>query len=95
MPVPKGSGKHGRPAFGQAAHIIAKFGGEARLAGLIGVSRITLYRWQMQPPAGTNGLIPNHQREKIVSVARMDGVLLTAEDWDQRRIRYEQPQEVA
>ena len=90
MPVPKGSGKHGRPAFGQAAHIVRKFGGEVALANLIGCSRITVFRWQYQPPAGTNGLIPHHQREAIVKIARLQGVLLTEEDWEQRRIVYKQ-----
>jgi len=88
MPVPKGSGKYGRPAFGQAAHIIAKFGGELTLAGLIGCSRITVFRWQYAPPAGTNGLVPNHQQAKITAIAREQGVLLTADDWAPRRIRY-------
>ena len=86
MPVPKGSGQHGRPAFGQAAHIIAKFGGEAQLAALIGCSRITCFRWQYAPPAGTNGLVPNHQQAAINKVARLQGVLLTADDWQPRRI---------
>lgn len=93
MPVPKGSGQHAKPAFGQAAHIIRKFGGEAKLASLIGCSRITCFRWQYAPPAGTNGLIPNHQREAINKVARLEGVLLTADDWDQRRIHYKRDEQ--
>jgi hypothetical protein len=93
MPVPKGSGKYARPMFGQAAHIIRKFGGEARLATLLTqagwpTNRVTLYRWNYSAPAGTNGLVPTHQRARIVQIARMDGVLLTDQDWDQRRIHY-------
>lgn len=88
MPAPKGTGRYAQPSFGQAAHIIRKFGGESKLASLIGISRIAVYRWNYTPPAGTNGLIPNHRRAEIVRVAREQGVLLTDDDWSLRRIRY-------
>lgn len=95
MPVPKGSGAHGKPMFGQAAHIIGKFGNPAKLAELLTaagfpLSRIAIYRWTYQPPAGTNGLVPNHWREPLTRIARLEGVLLTEEDWAQRRIVYKQ-----
>lgn len=95
MPVPQGSGAHGKPMFGQAHHIIAKFGGPQKLSALLTeaghpVSRIAIFRWRYRPPAGTNGLVPNHWRGPITKIARIQGVLLTDDDWDQRRIIYKQ-----
>lgn len=94
MPVPKGSGRYSRPSYGQAAHIIQKFGGEAALAKLIGISRIQVYRWTYARPVGTDGLIPNAPRLKIEKVARLHGVLLTPEDWEASRIKYDDQPEV-
>lgn len=87
MATPKGSSAFNRIHFGQARHIIDKFGGEAALATLIGVHRTAVYRWNYEPPRGTNGLIPHHQRIKIVQAARLEGVLLTEDDWLLRRIK--------
>lgn len=81
MPTPKNSGQWAFPEFNQAAKIIARFGSEAKLAKAIGISRISCFRWQYKRPAGSDGLIPTAQIEKIKAAARMEGVLLRPEDW--------------
>lgn len=85
----RGKGAHGRPKYNQAAKIIAKFDGEAALARILGISRVTPYRWQYAPPGGTDGLIPSHWVDAINKAARIYGVLLTELDWAPERIRYE------
>ena len=80
MPHKRNRGRYGCPTYNQAGKIIARFGGEAALAKLIGVSRITLYRWQYARPYGSDGLIPTAQIEKIRSIARVEGVLLRPEE---------------
>lgn len=77
----RNSGQFGCPTYNQAQKVVARFGGEAKLAALIGVSRVSVYRWQMRRPYGSDGLIPSVQIEKIKAVARLEGVLLRPEDW--------------
>lgn len=81
MPRARNQGQHGLPTYNQAAKVIARFGGEAKLANLIGVSRISLYRWQYRRPYGSDGLIPSAQIEKIKACARLEGILIRDEDW--------------
>lgn len=81
MPPRKNTGQFGCPTYNQAAKIVARFGGEAKLAALIGVSRISVYRWSYRRPYGSDGLIPTAQIEKIKAVARHEGVLIRPEDW--------------
>lgn len=88
MPKHRGSGKYGRPLYNQAAKVITKFGNEITLADLLGVSRITVYRWQYAKPYGTDGLIPSSATERIVLLAREQGILITAQDWVPERIDY-------
>jgi hypothetical protein len=90
MPVKRGNGKYGKPTYNQAAKIIAKFGGEAKLAEIVGCSRITAFRWQYQRPYGSDGLIPSAMVEPIQKVARVHGVLLTPSDWLPERINYDE-----
>lgn len=90
----KGFGQYGKPNYGQAARIIAKFGGERALANLLTesgykIDRISVYRWTYARPAGTDGLIPQKQRPRIEAIARYQGVLLQPKDWEAERIRYD------
>ena len=89
MPKQRNNGQFGQPTYNQAQKVIARFGGEAKLARLIGLSRVTLYRWQYRRPYGSDGLIPTAQIEKIKGVARTEGILLRPEDWVPETIRYE------
>lgn len=89
MPRTRNLGKHGRPTYNQAAKIIRRFGGEARLAKLIGLQRPSVYRWQYQRPYGSDGLIPSEHVEKIKAVARIEGVLVRPEDWVPEVVRYD------
>ena len=90
MPKLRHLGKFGRPTYDQAKKIVARFGGETYLAKLIGVSRITIYRWQYQRPRGTDGLIPARNIARIRAAARTDGVLLRPEDWVPTAVIYDE-----
>lgn len=89
MPRIRNQGEYGRPTYNQAAKIVARFGGEAKLAALIGVSRISVYRWQYKRPIGCDGLIPTANIEKIKAVARLEGILLRDEDWVPQVVAYD------
>lgn len=75
----------------QAARVAAKFGGIRALARALekaGCPRdaANVYRWTY-PKArkgGTGGLIPSSAMPLVLEAARLDGVLLTAEDIDPR-----------
>lgn len=90
MPRPRNKGKYGKPAFNQAAKVIARFGGEARMAKALGVSRVTCYRWSYARPCGSDGLIPTEHVEKIKAIARAEGILIRPEDWVPEKIEYPQ-----
>lgn len=74
-------GQFGCPKYNQAAKIIARFGGEANLARILGINRVSVYRWQYRRPYGGDGLIPSPMAEKIRDIARREGVLLMPNDW--------------
>lgn len=90
MPHIRNAGKYGRPTYNQAAKVVARFGGESRLAKLLNVSRPTVYRWQYKRPYGSDGLIPSAQVDQIKRIARIQGVLLTEKDWTPERNTYEE-----
>lgn len=90
----RGAGQFGKPNYAQAAHIIKKFGGENALAKLLGLSRITMYRWNYARPYGTDGLVPHAQRPRIEAIARYEGILLLDSDWEARKITYDGKPEV-
>lgn len=89
MPRIRNQGANGRPTYNQAQKIVARFGGESRLAKLIGISRISVYRWQYKRPMGADGLIPTANIEKIKAVARLEGILLRPEDWVPEVVKYD------
>lgn len=89
MSKTRGLGLHGRPTYNQARKIVAKFGDERKASECLGVSRITIYRWQYAKPYGTGGLIPGHMVERVQRVARVQGIVLTDRDWTPERIDYQ------
>lgn len=86
---PKGSGKHGRPTYGQAARITKMFNGPTAFAAAVGVDRVTIHRWNYAKPYGTDGLIPAAMVERVERAARVEGILLTPNDWAHTRIDYD------
>lgn len=82
-------GQFGCPKYNQAAKIIARFGGEANLARVLGINRVSVYRWQYRQPYGGDGLISRPMADRIREVARLEGVVLTAEDWAVERNEYD------
>lgn len=90
MPRVRNTGAHAFPTYNQAAKVIARFGGEAKLASLIGISRVSVYRWQYRRPLGSDGLIPSAQIQKIKAVARLEGVLLRDSDWTPETNRWDE-----
>lgn len=85
----RNSGQFGFPTYNQAAKITARFGGENKLAELLNISRITVYRWQWKRPIGTDGLVPSKQVAKIQELARLEGILLRQEDWEPQKNDWE------
>lgn len=85
--------KHGRPTYNQAAKVIARFGGEPVLAELLGVHRCTLYRWNYRAPYGSDGLIPVRMVEKVNRAARIEGIVITDDDWVPERLHYDDQSE--
>ena len=74
--------------YNQAEKIIAKFGKASRLAQLIGVHRVNVYRWTYpRAKGGTDGLIPTASLGKVIAAARADGILLTMDDLAPERVR--------
>jgi len=78
----------------QAARIMTKFGGTRKLADAMTRLRRTkdpdcpatcpssLYKWRMPKSlGGTDGLIPICTVHIVVGAARLEGILLTAEDF--------------
>lgn len=87
----RGYGRYGRPTYNQATKIVRKFGGEEMLAQALGIHRVTPFRWQYSRPVGTDGLIPTEMVSRIHEVARLQGVLLTPEDWVAEKVIYDAP----
>ncbi len=78
--------------YNQAEKIIAKFGNARRLAELIGVHPVNVYRWTYpRARGGTDGLIPTSSLAKILMAARTDGILLTIDDFSPERLRIKEP----
>jgi len=91
--APKPGRKPGRspysnPTFNQAAKIIAKFGGPGLCARILGLERTTVYYWLYRAPRGRDGLIPPLMVDRIQRAARLEGIVLTPEDWVPQRISY-------
>jgi hypothetical protein len=82
-------GKYSRPRYDQAAKISARFGGEALLAKALGVARTTIYRWQYQPPVGTDGLVPSSAVKRVLAAARREGIVIRWQDWEPQRVVYD------
>lgn len=89
MGRPRNTGQFGKPTYNQASKIIKRFGGEAALARILNISRISCYRWQYRRPYGCDGLIPSAQVERIRELARANGVLLRPEDWVPETVQYD------
>lgn len=67
----------------QAARIFKKFGGPQVLAKLLNMERTGVYKWAYPNDykhQGTGGLIPNKHLPRVRELARLHGILLTAED---------------
>lgn len=90
---PRGLGAYGKPLYNQATKIIAKFGGEAAFARILGVNRITAYRYNYSRPYGRDGLIPVGMVERVQTAARHEGILLTEKDWAPERVIYTKEEE--
>lgn len=70
-----------KPKFNQAEKVISRFGGSTKLAALLGVSRVTIYRWMQPRPVGTDGVIPSSKVPLLIDAAREAGIDLTDVDW--------------
>lgn len=85
-----GSAPKPLPRCGQAAHILAKFGGAPRLVSIfkaLGMprNRVSVYKWTYpRSKGGTDGIIPTKVWPDLRAAARYAGVLLGPEDFEMR-----------
>lgn len=71
----------------QAEHVIARFGGPIELAAAIGYTAAAVYKWTYpRHKGGCHGLIPTRALDRILTTARLFGVLLTANDLKPRTL---------
>lgn len=73
------------PPKSQVERIFAKFGGASKLRKAladVGATRCisALYRWNMERPAGTGGLVPSSAWPHVLKAARYHGIVITPED---------------
>jgi hypothetical protein len=65
-----------------ASRIIRKLGGEAKVAGITGLSLTAPYRWQHEKSkGGTGGLIPQAHHRALLDYADAHGIALSAEEF--------------
>lgn len=76
-----------REPVSQAERVIARFGGPLETAKAIQYSLAAVYKWNApRSRHGCHGLIPTRALERLMTVARMFGVLLTEDDLKPRTI---------
>jgi len=65
-----------------AASIISALGGPTAVADVVGIHRTRVSMWQApRERGGTNGMIPYRHIEKLLSMARQQGVNIGPEDF--------------
>jgi DNA-binding phage protein len=71
------------PSFKQAGRFIKKAGGVPQLAALLGMSRISIYKW-LRPTSkgGTDGLIPTSQIPNILFAFDLHNIKIDPMDWN-------------
>lgn len=71
----------------QAERVIAKFGGPIELSRILNYTLAAVCKWTYpRSKGGSNGLIPTRAMERINTLARLHGVLLTDEDTKPRTL---------
>lgn len=85
--VPRPPRKYGpaEEAKSQVERVFAKFGGASKLRKAmedVGAKRCisALYRWNMDRPAGTGGLVPACAWPSVLKAARYHGIVITPDD---------------
>lgn len=65
----------------QVEKIVYKFGGQTRLAKMLGISRSAIARWNMpHDKGGAGGRIPSKRLKAILDAADLLGIEVTMED---------------
>ena len=92
--IPPPSNKLREPLGGeittQASRVLLKFGGARRLAAFLragghDVHPITVYKWAYpKERGGTGGVIPSKHLGPVLDAARLEGIILDADDLDPR-----------
>lgn len=71
----------------QADHVIRLFGGSQNLAAIIGYTNAGVCKWRYpRHKGGSGGLIPTRALDRILALARSQGVLLTEDDLKPRTL---------
>jgi hypothetical protein len=69
------------PRYGQADHLVDKFGGLPAVSRLVGQHPITIRKWSYPvAKGGQDGLVPRKALDKLLRGAREEGVYLTEDD---------------
>lgn len=67
------------PLVDPAATVLARFGGSGPLARLLGLDRSTVHRWALpKARGGSEGLIPARHHRRVLHLAAIEGIALTA-----------------
>jgi hypothetical protein len=64
-----------------ARTIIQRLGGETAVARDLGLSRTTVWLWQVPQPRGRGGAIPRWHHAKLLDLAKTTGVQLSELDF--------------
>jgi len=71
-----------RKAHCEPAHsIVLRLGGEAVVGEALGLSRTTVWLWQVPPPRGRGGVIPRWHHAGLLDLAKTRRVALVEADF--------------
>lgn len=69
----------------QYERVLSRWGmSPCEIAKILHLSPSTVYRWGYPKPFGTGGYIPQTRMAELSAKSRLYGVLMLAEDFDQR-----------
>lgn len=66
--------------LGPAYTVIEKLGGKPLVSNSLDIDKSTLSRWCQPRPRGTGGVIPQRHWERLITMARTQGVDITVQE---------------
>lgn len=81
IPKPRGRIRDYVPTYTQADNVVRKIGGVLATSRLLGLDRIAVWRWsQPREKGGQDGLVPAKHLQRLLALARHEGILFTDDD---------------